>query len=162
LLLGPKPLSERRLALAAMLNVLAVWSKLVEAPLILAQLGWLLTQREPGSVRRFGTYFLVILMGVSGLIFGVFGWRNVIFNAWIIPSSHPLMGGPGMVFSRSGIFSFIPRCGGWPAAVFAWLCGKQFRDAPIGANDRNLLVFPDLRRNLPAADGGDGQHQDRW
>ncbi len=124
LLLGPKPLSDRRLALAATFNVLAVWSKLVEAPLILAQLGWLLAQREPGSVRRFGTYYLVILLVVSGFIFGLFDWRSVVFNAWIIPTSHQLVGGVAAVFSE--ITDFFSYTAMW------WLAGLLLMFACAG------------------------------
>jgi hypothetical protein len=92
LLLGPS-LTRRRLALAATLSALAVWTKQVEAPLVFAQLGWLALARDRRAALTFGLAFAGVMLIVGLLMVTLFEARAVFFNLWTVPAHHPLLGG---------------------------------------------------------------------
>ena len=90
-LMGGATPGTRRLALAALLGVLAAWTKQTEAPLVLAQLAWLLWVHGWRTSLRYGALFAVILAAAAA-VFGLMRPRDVILNMWTIPSSQKLTG----------------------------------------------------------------------
>ena len=91
-LMGGATPGTRRLALAALLGVLAAWTKQTEAPLVLAQLAWLLWVHGWRTSLRYGALFAVILAAAAAAVFGLMRPRDVILNMWTIPSSQKLTG----------------------------------------------------------------------
>lgn len=83
----------RRLAGAALAAVLAVWSKQIEAPLVLAQLAWLWAlQGRRAAMRYFGCFCAIGLVVSLAFVF-IFGARPMYFNMWTNLSAQPLLGG---------------------------------------------------------------------
>lgn len=92
LLLGDPP-QLPRLVVTALFGALAVWTKQVEAPLVLAQLGWLWFRRDRRTALLFAAAYAGAMLAVAALVFGLMNARDVIFNLWTVPSQHPLPGG---------------------------------------------------------------------
>jgi hypothetical protein len=115
LLHGKGSSSSVRLGLSALFAVLAVWTKQIEAPLLLgiAFYLWVAHGRKP--LLRFAAWTASIGIAVTGLFCVAFGLRNMVFNMWTIPAHHPWLHSPKSYqfllslrqFSVEGSFLFV-------------------------------------------------------
>jgi hypothetical protein len=80
--------SRWRLPAAAVLAVLAVWSKQVMVPLLVALPVFLLVTEGKAAFRRFVVWTLLAGALVSGAMIALFGARNLWFNMFFIPGRH--------------------------------------------------------------------------
>ena len=131
----------RHFALAAALAVLAVWSKQIEAPLLLAQIGFL-TWKRGGRVAAHYTGWLAGMGLLVSAAFGLwFGFAALWHCTVTIPSRHPLetarLG--GLLLALAGSTWWV-----WPLALAArpWRRTQDPADgsAPNGAAFLLLLV----------------------
>jgi hypothetical protein len=93
LLLGREAPGPRGLAAAALLAVLAAWTKQIEAPLVLAQLGWLLCVDGRRAAARYAAVYAAAALVVSGLFLAAFNPHNLVLNAFTIPLAQHYAGG---------------------------------------------------------------------
>ncbi|HET7536463.1 MAG TPA: hypothetical protein VFJ90_08420, partial [Candidatus Didemnitutus sp.] len=93
LLLLRRDTGNSRLVLAALLGVLAVWTKQVEAPLVVAQCGWLWFCRDRRAALTFVLAYGGFMAAIAGAVFSLLSVRDVIFNLWTVPSHHAFIGG---------------------------------------------------------------------
>lgn len=107
-----KPSSGRLLA-AATLAVLSVWAKQIEAPLLLAQAAWLGLAFGRATLLRFVACALVAGLALSSAIVAVFGFEDLAFNLFTIPSRHPwqlrpgVLGATGELLAESLVFLLV-------------------------------------------------------
>jgi hypothetical protein len=92
-LLRSDPASTRLLWLAAVLAVLAAWTKQTEAFLLPAQAGWLWFVYGRRAALRYVGAFAVAMTAATALVCLFFKPADVIFNLWTVPSAHALPGG---------------------------------------------------------------------
>lgn len=92
LLLAEKPTRTHTVA-AATLAALAAWTKQVEAPLLLAQAGWLWFARGRRLALEFVLAWAAAMAAVAAALFLLSDPHSVILNLWTVPSQHPLAGG---------------------------------------------------------------------
>ncbi|MES1168974.1 MAG: hypothetical protein ABUL61_07360, partial [Oleiharenicola lentus] len=130
LLLRENP-TRLRLAAAAGLGALAVWTKQVEAPLVVAQCGWLWFARDRRTALRFAVTYSVAMLLVALLVFPPLNARDVIFNLWTVPAHHPLLGGWAAAWGELVDFSryTFPL---WAPGAAALVVGLR-RGSPIPA-----------------------------
>jgi hypothetical protein len=93
LLLGRTAPGPRTLVAAALLAVLAAWTKQIEAPLVLAQLGWLLYVDGARAAARYAALYAAAALVVSGLFLAGFNAHNLVLNAFTIPLAQHYAGG---------------------------------------------------------------------
>ncbi len=74
---------------AAICTVLAVWSKQVEAPMILAQILWLAWRWGRGVALRYTLLTGGIGVAISLCFVLFFGWNEMTFNLFVLPASLP-------------------------------------------------------------------------
>ena len=79
-----------RLGGAALLVVLAAWSKQIEAPLVLAQLVWLALVAGGRSAGRYLAWLAGWGLATGALFLALFEPRALAFNLLTIPAGHPL------------------------------------------------------------------------
>ena len=89
------PPSDRRLAVAALLTVLAAWTKQVQAPLAFALLAFVGLAWGRGVAGRLFARLAVAGIVVSGVFLLVFDARAMVFNILTIPAAHPYLGKAG-------------------------------------------------------------------
>jgi hypothetical protein len=133
-LMGGAPPGARRLVLAALLGVLAAWTKQTEAPLVVAQLGWLACVHGWRTSLRYGALFAAVMAVAAGAVFGLMQPRDVILNMWTIPSSQKLTGS-------------------WAAA---WTETADFLRYTLGFSVPCLLVLLPGARSAPSGRPGPG------
>lgn len=92
LLLDHEPTRTRTTAAAA-LAALAAWTKQVEAPLLLAQAGWLWFARGRRPALDFVIAWAATMAVVAAALWVLSDTRSLILNLWTVPSQHPLAGG---------------------------------------------------------------------
>jgi hypothetical protein len=148
LLRAAGPPSRARLATAALLAVLAAWSKQIEVPLALAQLAWLAALHGPRLAVRYA-YALVVVGATVSLLFLVsFGPEAVLYNMWTIPSHHAFAGGGRAVlmeviefFRYTAVFWLVCVAAAW--LVNQTAAGARWRDRLL-AQPWWLLVLATL------------------
>lgn len=130
----------RRLAVSALLTVLAGWSKQIEAPLALAQLLWLGARHGRASAGRFLLACGAIGLAVSAVFVLTCGPSALLFNMWTIPSHHAFIGGASAwfdetrdFFTYTAIFWFLCAALAWPVTgeslrshSRAWLAARPW------------------------------------
>ncbi len=127
LLLTDQPPSRRRLGLAAALSVLAVWTKQTEAPLVLAQAGWLWLRHGRATTRSFLLAYAVALLVAAGVFATAFPVSDLIFNLWTVPSAHALPGGWRAAWAEVTDLGRYSMLFWLPCAAGLWI---RFRDRP--------------------------------
>ncbi len=86
-----------RLTVAATLSVLAVWSKQIEGPVVIAQVVYVWAAFGRTILIRFVVCLAVIGLAIS-LAFGwIFGFQELWFNLITIPGSHPVAATGGIL-----------------------------------------------------------------
>lgn len=75
---------------AALLCVLAIWTKQVEAPLALAQIGFLAWRHGPQAAGRFGLWLVAATAATAAIFVGWFGFAGLWHGLVTIPSRHPI------------------------------------------------------------------------
>jgi hypothetical protein len=103
-LAGPGEPRLRRLLPAALLGALAAWTKQVEAPLVVAQLGWLWLSRGRSSVLHYAAAYAGTLAVVSGVFLACMGPRGIAFNMWVVPAGQAFQGGWPAAWAESAEF----------------------------------------------------------
>ncbi len=82
----------KRLSFAALLAILAVWAKQVEAPLALALMAYLGLCFGWKYLMRFTACFAVLGLFISAIFSMIFGYKELFLNLITIPSRHPWQG----------------------------------------------------------------------
>ena len=103
---------------AALLAALAVWTKQLAIGVPAAQLLWLVWSAGPRAAARQAGRMLVAGLALAALAVAIFGFEELRYNLWTVPSHHPLKGGAGFWFAQLGALALA--CLPW-AAVFAIL-----------------------------------------
>ncbi len=129
LLLTDQPPGRRRLALAAALSVLAVWTKQTEAPLVLAQAGWLWLRHGRESLRTFLLAYVIALLVTAGVFATTFPVSDLIFNLWTVPSAHARPGDWQAAWAEVTDLCRYSVIFWLPCAAALWI---RFRDRPAG------------------------------
>lgn len=93
LLLSENPPGGKRLMLAALLSVLAAWTKQIEAPLVLAQIGWLWFRHGRKAALEMAAACTGAMLAVAAVVFLLLKAPDVIFNMWTVPAAHARPGG---------------------------------------------------------------------
>jgi hypothetical protein len=129
-----------RLVGAAVLAVLAVWTKQTAVLVPVAQLIHLvIVERDWRRGLRYLTCFLGAGVVVSAGVFRIFGMDPVIFNLWVIPGAYPLKGLP--VLGELGIKLAVQAA---PLlAVIGWFALRNRRAAQGAARPgrKEWLLF---------------------
>ncbi|RXK53438.1 hypothetical protein ESB00_17235 [Oleiharenicola lentus] len=134
LLLTDQPPSRRRLGLAAALSVLAVWTKQTEAPLVLAQAGWLWLRHGQASARSYLLAYGAALLATAGVFILFFPLPDLIFNLWTVPSAHARPGGWQAAWAEVTDLGRYSVLFWLPCAAALWI---RFRDRTTVGTDTN-------------------------
>lgn len=113
---------------AALLAALAVWTKQLAIGVPAAQLLWLAWSAGPRAAVRHAGRLLIAGVAFAAIAVAIFGFEELRYNLWTVPSHHPLKGGAGFWFAQLG--SLALACLPW-AAVFA--LARRRGVAPSGA-----------------------------
>ncbi|HEY1794217.1 MAG TPA: hypothetical protein VGG34_14975 [Opitutaceae bacterium] len=116
-----------RLAACAGLTALAIWSKQVEAPLALAQLVWLAMAGRRQDALRYLGWLAAWGAGLAALFVAFFGFQNMYFNMWVIPTSQYFAGGAGDFADRT----LMLLASTLPATALALWVWRQRKGAPF-------------------------------
>ncbi|MDX1978290.1 MAG: hypothetical protein SFT94_11525 [Pseudanabaenaceae cyanobacterium bins.68] len=92
--------SSKNLFLSALFAMLSVWSKQVMLPLLIALPLYLGLSKDFKSLRRYLIYLSVILVATTGLFSLWFGYDNLIFSLWTIPTNHGWINGADSLISK--------------------------------------------------------------
>lgn len=94
---GNGPPSSRRQASAALFAVLAVWSKQVEAPLVLAQVVWVAWRWGKAPAVRYLAWTAGLGLAAGAAFVACFGWRAMSFNLLVLPATLPYRRDPATI-----------------------------------------------------------------
>lgn len=130
----------RRAWFAAALAALAVWTKQIAIGVPVAQLLWLAWVSGAGATARYAGRLLVAGVALAAICVAIFGWAELRYNLWTVPSNHPLKGGAGFWLSQFGKHSL--GCLPWVAAlvVLRWRATTLCRASSLIA----VLAFVQL------------------
>lgn len=81
---------ERLRPLAALLCVLAAWTKQIEAPLALAQIGFLAARASPRAAWHYALWLAAAAGATAAIFVGWFGFAGLWHGLVTIPSRHPI------------------------------------------------------------------------
>ena len=138
-LLARPSLGTRPLLLAAVLAVLATWTKQIEAPLVFAQLGWVWIVAGRRAALRYAGIYAAVAAGVSAALLLGFNARNLILNMWTIPSAQKLVGswgGAALEVQQFLVYSLVFSV---PVVIALACYGKAPAAPPKGASLRSAL-----------------------
>ncbi len=108
--------------LSAVLVALAVWTKQLAIGAPAAQVLWLWATAGHRRALRQAGRLLIAGVALAGICVAIFGWRELLFNLWTVPSHHPLKGGAGFWFGQLGTLALA--CLPWVAGFFALRFGS--------------------------------------
>jgi hypothetical protein len=138
-------------ALAAVLAVLAVWTKQPTAAIVLALPLWALTVDGSGPAWRQTLWLAGIGVAASFLFVAVFDWRDMFFNMFTLPARQPWYGEAehGRLPAALNSLRLLALQNRWPAAALVVLAAVTARGAGgfrrwVGANPWLLLVLVGL------------------
>ncbi len=87
---------------SAVFAALAVWTKQLAIGIPVAQLLWLLWKGGGSAAARHAVRLLAAGLVVAAICVAIFGWSELRYNLWTVPSHHPLKVGSG---------SWLPQLG---------------------------------------------------
>jgi hypothetical protein len=87
---------------AALLAALAVWTKQLAIGVPVAQIIWLAWSAGPRAAVRQAGRLLVAGLALAGVAVAIFGFEELRYNLWAVPSHHPLKGGGGFWAAQLG------------------------------------------------------------
>lgn len=133
---------KRDLAAAALLAVLAVWTKQTLVGVILGQLLYLvLFERPRARLLPYLAWLALTGAAVTAALVGTFGWDRLFINLWLVPAGHPLKSGSalwgiGIDLARQ----VLPMAG--LLAFYAWKVrtGKMAAPSPVIGRHLGMLV----------------------
>jgi hypothetical protein len=98
---------------AALLAALAVWTKQLAIGVPAAQVLWLVWSAGPRAAGRHAGRLLVAGVALAAVAVAIFGFEELRFNLWTVPSHHPLKGGGEFWFAQLGALALacVPVAG---------------------------------------------------
>lgn len=88
------------LPVAALALAVAIATKQLAVAFIPATLVWLWREGRADRIGAWLFWLVAVGGGVAGAIFAAFGAEQVLFNAWLVQSRNPWLGGPALVGTR--------------------------------------------------------------
>lgn len=129
---------------AALLAALAVWTKQLAIGVPAAQLLWLAWSGGLRVAVRHAGRLLAAGVLVAAVCVAVFGWEELRFNLWTVPSHHPLKGGAEFWFGQLGalamaclpcvvLFAILRRSAAAPNPAASLVAAVALAQLPLGA-----------------------------
>src|SRR5207237_1437277 len=126
------------------LAALAVWTKQLAIGVPAAQVLWLAWSAGPRAATRHAGRLLVAGVAIAAVCVAIFGWEDLRYNLWTVPSHHPLKGGVGFWLGQLGslslaclpavaVFAFVRMRGAAPGRASALVAVMALVQLPLGA-----------------------------